>query len=120
MSLRLEVFDLDGGRCVSCGAKLRRNGTVWDYHAHHVIPKNVLKARGLRPRWWRGPALCILLDRRCHERHTSRTATIPLERLPERVHRSAHILGPWAVDLLRRYHPPTDAGRHPAAWEVSA
>jgi hypothetical protein len=38
--------------------------------------------------------------------HEARAAVVPLERLPERVHRSVAILGPWAVDLLTRYHPP--------------
>lgn len=105
MSLRVEVFDLDGGRCIGCGTKLRRNGSVWDYQAHHVIRQNVMKARGLRPRWWRGPSLCVLTCKRCHERHTTRTAVIPLERLPQRIHRAVCILGPWAVDLLQREHP---------------
>lgn len=120
MSLRLEVFDCDGGQCVGCGRPLPRGADLWAWQAHHVVKVQTLKARGCRPRWWRSPALAVLVCKRCHERHTTRTDTIPLERLPERVHRSAHILGPWAVDLLRRNHPPADAGRHPAAWEVSA
>jgi hypothetical protein len=106
LSLRREVFDLDGGCCVGCGAKLRRNGDLWQWQAHHAIKQQVLKARGLRPKWWRGAALCVLLCRRCHERHESRTAPVPSEKLPPRIHKSVAILGPWAVDLLRRYHPP--------------
>jgi hypothetical protein len=108
MSLRAEVFELDLGRCVGCGHKMACGGDAWSWQAHHVIKQQVLKARGCRPKWWRGPALAVLACRRCHERHENRTAPIPLERLPERVHRSVAILGPWAVDLLLRYHPPSD------------
>jgi len=119
VSLRLEVFDRDGGACVGCGRPLARGGTYWQWSVHHVVKVQVLKARGCQPRWWRSTALAVLTCKRCHERHETRTEPIPLERLPERVHRAAVILGPWAVDTLRRYHPPADAGRHPAAWEVS-
>jgi 5-methylcytosine-specific restriction endonuclease McrA len=120
VSLRLEVFDRDGGECVSCGTPLARGGDLWAWHVHHVVKEQTLKARGCRPRWWRSAALAVLVCRRCHERHTNRMGVIPLERLPSRVLRSAAILGPWAVDLLRRNHPPADAGRNPVdAWEVS-
>jgi hypothetical protein len=107
LSLRAEVYALDDGRCVGCGKRLARGGTLWDWVPHHCILEQVLKARGLRPKWWRGPALCILLCFDCHGRQHNRKAPVPLERLPERVHRSVAILGPWATDLLARYHPPT-------------
>src|SRR3954451_24513594 len=106
MGLRAEVYELDGGRCVGCGAKQARGADAWSWSCHHVVKQQVMRARGLRPKWWRSAALAVLLCRRCHERHESRTAPVPLERLPERVHRSVAILGPWSVDLLRRYHPP--------------
>jgi hypothetical protein len=106
MSLRAEVFDLDQGRCVGCGYKMARGGDAWAWQVHHCLKVQWLKARGCRAVWWRRPALCVLLCRRCHMQHEARAAVVPLERLPERVHRSVTLLGPWAVDLLRRYHPP--------------
>lgn len=105
MALRADVFDADCGLCVGCGRRMARGGTAWDWSCHHVIKQQVLKARGCRPRWWRSTALAVLVCRRCHERHENRTAPIPHERLPERVHRAVILLGPWAVDLLERYHP---------------
>ena len=105
MALRADVWELDKGRCVGCGKRLRRGASAWEWSCHHVVKQQVLKARGLRPKWWRGPALCVLACRRCHERHENRTAPIPAERLPERVHYAVGLLGPWAVDLLARYHP---------------
>lgn len=107
MGLRDDVHDLDLGLCVGCGRRMARGGDAWSWQVHHVVKVQVLKARGLRPKWWRGPALCVLTCRRCHERHENRTAPIPLERLPERIHYAVGLLGPWAVDLLARYHPPT-------------
>jgi hypothetical protein len=108
VGLRAEVYELDGGRCVGCGAKLARGADAWSWQVHHVLKVQTMKARGLRPKWWRGAALAVLTCRKCHMAHEARTATIPLEKLPERVHRSVAILGPWAVDLLTRYHPPTN------------
>lgn len=105
------MFDLDRGLCVGCGHKMARGGDAWSWQAHHVIKQQVLRARGLQPKWWRGPALCVLLCRRCHERHESRTAPVPWERLPERIHYAVGLLGPWAVDLLERYHPHADVAR---------
>ena len=108
MGLRAEVFDLDGGLCVGCGKRLRRNGNVWTWHVHHCIRQGTMKARGLRPRWWRGPALCVLLCWDCHGAQTSKMRPVPLEKLPQRIHRAVAILGPWAVDLLWREHPPSE------------
>ena len=105
MGLRAEVFDLDGGLCVGCGKRLRRNGNVWTWHVHHCIRQGTMKARGLRPRWWRGPALCVLLCWDCHGDQTSKMRPVPLEKLPPRIHRAVAILGPWATDLLGREHP---------------
>ena len=107
MGLRAEVYALDGGRCVGCGALQRRNGGPWEWHCHHAIKVQTMKARGLRPKWWRGPVMCVLLCFECHGLQHNRKAPVPLERLPERVHRSVAILGPWAVDILAREHPPS-------------
>lgn len=106
MGLRAEVFELDGGRCVGCDVKLARGADAWSWQVHHALKVQNMKARGLRPKWWRGAALAVLTCRKCHMDHEARIAPIPLGKLPERVHRSVAILGPWAVDLLRRYHPP--------------
>lgn len=106
MSLRAEVYALDGGRCVGCGKRLLRNGGPWQWHAHHCIRQNTLKARGVRPKWWRGPALACLLCWDCHGAQTSKMRPVPLEKLPERIRRAAVLLGPWAVDTLKREHPP--------------
>lgn len=105
MGVRQEVYDLDHGCCVGCGKQLRRNGTVWDWHAHHVIRQNTLKNRGVRPRWWRGPHLCITLCWACHGAQTSCMAKVPFERLPGRVVAAAGELGPWAENALLRAHP---------------
>lgn len=109
MSLRATVYDLDAGRCVGCGSRQAKGAGTWAWHAHHVIRQNTLKARGLRPKWWRGPALCVLLCWTCHGDQTSKMRPVPLERLPERIHRAVALLGPWAVDVLKREHPPTRA-----------
>jgi hypothetical protein len=108
VALRAEVYELDAGRCVGCDARLSRHGNAWAWHAHHVIKQQTMRARGLRPKWWRGPALAILLCWDCHGAQTSKMRPVPLEKLPERVHRAAAILGPWAVDMLWREHPPSD------------
>lgn len=106
MGLRADVWELDGGRCVGCGKKLRRNGTVFDWHAHHCIKQQTMRARGLRPKWWRGPAVCVALCVACHGDQTSKMRPVPFEKLPERVKRAVVLLGPWAVDTLKREHPP--------------
>jgi hypothetical protein len=72
-----------------------------------VHQEQVLKARGLRAEVVaRAGALRAALPPTAmssHEAHGARAARA----LPERVHRSVAILGPWATDLLARYHPPT-------------
>lgn len=108
MSLRADVYELDGGLCVGCGAKQRRAADAWSWQAHHVLKVQVLKARGLRPKWWRSPALAVLCCRDCHMAHEGRSRAIPLERLPERIHYAVGLLGPWAQDILARYHPPAN------------
>ena len=108
MTQRQLVYDLDNGRCVGCDKPLRRNGDFWHYHAHHVIRQNTLKRKGVRPRWWRGPHLCILLCWDCHGGQTSCMAKVPFERLPGRVWQAAVELGPWAEEALLRAHPRAD------------
>jgi hypothetical protein len=90
---------------------------VWAWQVHHALKQQTLRRRRAPSRYLRGVALAVLVCRRCHERHESRLLAIPLERLPARVLAAASELGPWAEDLLRRYHPPSDAGRLPAEQE---
>lgn len=105
MTLREAVFRADEGRCVQCGDVLSPYGDQWQWQAHHVLKQQWLKRRGQEKRLC-DHELAILLCRRCHEGHESRFAPVALEKLPLRVLKSAQELGPWAEDLLRRYHPP--------------
>jgi len=70
--------------------------------AHHPIERATLKARGL-PEF--DPRNGVFVKRRVHERHTLAVERIPFAALPECVVEYAAELGPWAEDLLRRYHP---------------
>lgn len=114
MSQRAETFELDGGACVGCGARLARGANSWVWNAHHALKAQTLRRRGVRPARIRDATFTVLVCRRCHERHESRTAPIPFERLPARVVAAIDALGDWAHDLLRTYHPQTAAGRPPA------
>jgi hypothetical protein len=105
MTLREIVYSVDDGCCVNCGEHQMRHASPWDWQAHHVLKQQWLKRRHAPDEFLSGPKVTILLCKRCHERHESRTATIPLEKLPARVVDGASELGPWAEDLLRRYHP---------------
>jgi hypothetical protein len=107
MTQREAVHKLDGGTCVMCGKRWRRHATVWEYQAHHVIKRQVLQRRGVKPARIRDATFCVLVCRTpCHENQTSHHALIPLERLPARVVLACDELGPWAEDALRRTHPP--------------
>lgn len=107
MTQREAVFELDGGRCVACGKRHRRNADAWSWQPHHVLRQQTLKRRGVPPARIRDATFCVLLCRLpCHMNHESRSATIPLERLPTRVVEAVDALGPWAQDALVRYHPP--------------
>jgi hypothetical protein len=93
------------GRCVGCGAVQSPFGDQWQWQAHHALKKSWMVRFGAD----RGdPNLAVLVCRRCHELHESRTRTIPLEDLPLRVRSAVADLGDAADDLLRRYHPPTE------------
>lgn len=114
-SQRDVVFDLDHGRCVGCDTAQARNAGPWLWQVHHAIKAQELKRRGIDRRSARATSVCVLLCRRCHERHESRTAPIALERLPLRVLDAAAELGEWASDRVRWYHPPSDARRNRAS-----
>jgi hypothetical protein len=113
VSQRLDVYDLDGGVCVNCGEKQRRNANSWAWNCHHAVPAQALKRERVPSKYLRGTLVCVLLCFRCHERHTSATARVPYERIPIRVRVAARELGPWAEARLEREHPPA-AGRLPA------
>jgi hypothetical protein len=104
---REAVHQLDGGKCVACGKRHRLRATTWEWQPHHVLKKQTMKRRGVKPARIRDATFCVLLCRLpCHMNHEARHATIPLERLPARVVQAVDELGPWAQDALRRYHPP--------------
>jgi hypothetical protein len=107
---REAVYDADNGTCVACGARHRRAAGAWEWSCHHAIKAQVLRRRHVQPARIRDETFCVVLCRRCHERHENRTAPVPLERLPRRVVEAVEGLGLWAVDLLTRYHPPTTVG----------
>jgi hypothetical protein len=108
VTLREQVYRADGGRCVACGARCDRNAGMWGWSVHHCLKQQWLKSRKAPERFLSSPQVCVLLCKRCHERHESRTAPVPFERLPLRVMQGAQEVGAWAEDLLRRYHPPTE------------
>lgn len=104
---RAATYEADHGRCVGCGAKQGRNAGTWAWHCHHVIKAQTLRRQGVRVARIRDATFTVLLCRRCHERHESVTARVPFENLPARVVVAVDALGPWAEDLLRKYHPPS-------------
>lgn len=102
MSLREQVYELDEGRCVACKMKQRRHGGTWAWHVHHCVPAQWLR----RERLLRlEPDVCVLLCRRCHERHESRMGVVFRELLPHRVILAAEGAGTAAEDKLLRCHP---------------
>lgn len=105
MSQRLDTYDLDRGRCVGCRKRLRRKGSTWEWQAHHVLKQQSLRRLGVPAARLRDATFTVLLCRACHERHESRFAAIPFDRLPARVVAAVDATGAPAYDLLRRYHP---------------
>lgn len=77
---------------------------------HHPIEKEELRRRGLFHLVW-DPRNGVLVAPRVHERHTTGVERIPYEALPQRCKDFAAELGPWAEDLLVRYHPATGNSR---------
>lgn len=99
-NFRRRVWQLDDGHCRMCGVILDPFGSQWEWVAHHPVEKQHL------PEELRGsPDGACLVCRRCHERHHSRTAVIPRERLPRRNLDFVARLGAWAEVRLERAHP---------------
>jgi hypothetical protein len=106
MARRDETWLADKGRCVGCSKRLRRRGApVFEWDSHHVIAAQVLRRERAPSKYVRTALVCVLLCRRCHERHTSGMERVPFERLPPRVVEAAAELGEWAVARLEREHP---------------
>jgi len=101
---RQEVWRLDGGRCRGCGLEVELHADSWVWQAHHCVPKERLRRESLHLRVW-DPGNGIVLCTRCHGRHESRIAAVPLEKLPARVSAFAQAVGDWCVDVLHREHP---------------
>ena len=105
MTHRQSVYLADKGRCVNCGEAQQQLAGPWHWQAHHALKQQWLKKRHAPQRFLHDASVSILLCKRCHERHESRTESVPFEKLPARVVRGASEIGTWAEDLLRRYHP---------------
>jgi hypothetical protein len=98
-------------RCVGCGAgPFYADQGPWVWQVHHVVPRQVLRRHG-RPEMIMDPRGCVILCRRCHERHERpgigalTSWRVPRARLPSRALRHAEELGNWAVRALERMHP---------------
>lgn len=107
LTQREAVYLLDDGQCIGCGVKVPRGGTSWQWQAHHVTKAQQLRRAGVSRQRIRSAEFVVLLCKRCHERHESRTEAVPFERLPDRVVDAVDALGTAAADNLRRYHPPS-------------
>lgn len=91
------------GRCVMTGVRVPRGGDSWTWHGHHVVQKQRLSDTY---RW--NPDCGVILTRRAHERHHSRTEVVPLERLPAAALTIATEMGWSFVCALLREHPPAE------------
>lgn len=108
MTQREAVYEACKGKCVGCGRVQRRRTDLWGWNAHHVIKQQTLKRRKVPSRYIRGPSLCVVLCFRCHGAQTSAMGRVPLDLIPQAVQDAVAELGDWAVDLLRREHPPME------------
>lgn len=114
---RQAVHDASGGRCIITGA-LARNAEDRRFDPHHVLPKRMLRDRGLLDRV-NDPRNGIWLRRDVHAAHESpgvRDTRIPAERLPARVWQFCAELDVldgtgWATAAVLRAHPPTGSSR---------
>lgn len=91
--------------CAVCGS-----GKSWD--AHHVVAKSKLKREGLF--WWdtrNALRLCDeFSDNDCHGKHTAGEKKVPLSALTDdNISYAFEVLGPRAVDYLRRTYSGEDA-----------
>lgn len=89
------------GRCIVTGTSVSLTADRYTWQAHHPLPKRLLPPER---RW--DPRNGVVLLRRVHERHETRTTVIPLEALPPSVMEFARELGSPYVEALLRAHPP--------------
>jgi hypothetical protein len=103
MSLREQVYELDGGRCIATGVKLSRRGDHWQWQVHHPVPQNVLKREGYG-HLCRDPRFGVLVSRQAHMDHHG-IHPIPMGKLPARFLEAVAELPGWAEVRLERAHP---------------
>lgn len=109
---RQNVFAASAGRCIVSGSRAR-DADDRRFHAHHMLPKGELRARGLFGHVW-DDRNGILVSQRVHMRHEGGYRRIPRELLPARVWAFAKELDEldgtsWATSLVERLHPSTAA-----------
>lgn len=103
---QLAVFKASAGRCTVTNTRARDPDDP-RFHAHHPVPKQTLRRRGLHDRVW-DPRNGMLVLATLHADHEfAPDYRIPGERVPDSAREFAAELGPWAVDLLDRLHPNT-------------
>jgi hypothetical protein len=117
---RRAVFVASEGRCILSDTRAR-DADDPRFHVHHVIPKRVLRARGLYAWVW-DPRNGLWISERAHARQESAFARLPHTRLPAAVWLFCAELDAldgthWATDLVRRLHPA--AGSSGVSEEVS-
>lgn len=105
MTQREATYQACKGMCAGCG-KLQRLRDRHGWHVHHCLKSQWLRRRGVPSKYMRSEIICVVACQRCHFDHEARARVIPLERLLPSVVEAVDALGPWAEDLLRRYHPP--------------
>lgn len=109
---REEVFTRAGGLCSVSGRRAKRPSDR-TFDAHHPLPKDELRRRGLYAHVW-DPDNGVWLSDRVHWNHEHGTTRVPRAALPASVWDFARRMdglgtqgdGPeWATALVERLHP---------------
>lgn len=98
----MEVWRLDKGKCRECGKPVAKHAGVFVWSAHHIIAKQLLRARKLYHLVWdvrNGMVLC----HRCHSRHEN-GLRVDRKKLPRRLASFLAACGPWTQDVLDRQY----------------
>ena len=101
------VAVLADGRSALSGEKVAgywRSGGPDLKYFHHVVPKRLLRDRGLYDRVW-DPRNGMLLTPGEHDEHERRRRPIPYDRLSASAIEFANELGDWAVAYLEKTYP---------------
>lgn len=107
---RRAVYVASGGRCTMTASRAR-DADDPRFHAHHVVPKRELRARGLYSWVWDARnGAWLWAD--AHERHENASQRVPSGRLPPAVWMFCAELdemdgSEWATALVQRLHPAT-------------